>query len=233
MKSITSLELLKMINEFRQEEGNNSKYHHSDLLKKIRKEIEIYKELGIQESTYKDKKGEQRPLYILNFECVDYLRNLSKYDIRAYCYVLETYFDKNIEVTTIPNIRKEILIDKILQAWFDEEYIERQYQVLNYKIDYYIKECNLIIEYDEFATHHSNKYDEDCRRMEEITDYLFEEWRNDPDGDAYDQQKFTKKEQIFQVVRIKEFEEEKGLNELFEILTGDDKVCSKLKNLNR
>ena len=95
-----------------------------------------------------------------------------------------------------------------------------------------VEKYNIIIEYDEFDTHR-NKYVEDCKRMEEITDYLFEEWRNDPDGDAYDQQKFTKKEQIFKVVRIKEFEEEKGLNELFEFLTDDVRICSKLKNLKR
>lgn len=68
---ITSVELVEMINTFRAEEGNTSEKEHSDLMKSIRKEIEVLEGVGINQGnfspvTYMDKKGETRPCYSLN-----------------------------------------------------------------------------------------------------------------------------------------------------------------------
>ncbi len=68
---ITSVELIEMINTFRSEEGNTSEKEHSDLMKSIRKEIEVLEGVGINQGnfspvTYIDKKGETRPCYSLN-----------------------------------------------------------------------------------------------------------------------------------------------------------------------
>lgn len=63
---MTSLELLEQINLFRKQEGDRAELQHKDLLKIIRDEFEEEINEGkISPITYKDKKGEDRPMYIL------------------------------------------------------------------------------------------------------------------------------------------------------------------------
>ena len=66
--TITSLELVEQINMFREQEGNGTKLKHYTLLEIIRdeflEEINDQKILGV---TYKDRKNEDRPMYILTF----------------------------------------------------------------------------------------------------------------------------------------------------------------------
>ena len=73
--------------------------------------------------------------------------------------------------------------------------------------------------------------------MQEILEFLIQEWVNDPESDGYDVDRYIsgkfKLNDIITVIRIEEFKEERGLNELFEFLTGDVKGASKLVNLNR
>ena len=126
-----------------------------------------------------------------------------------------------------------MLINKILLAWFEEGQIKSQYPVLNYRLDYYIPDCYLVIEYNE-ATGHKD-IEKDDKRKEDIINYLYwNEFAKNPNV-SYDEVELyeNKKEDVIEFIRIKEFEEEKGLNELFEFLTGDVKWSSKLKNLNR
>ena len=71
---ITSVELCELINKLRVEEkGEDAKVlMHKELMKKIRKELEIIEKLGLSNERnislvkYKDKKGEFRPCYSLN-----------------------------------------------------------------------------------------------------------------------------------------------------------------------
>lgn len=64
--TITSLELVEQINFFRKQEGRKTETQHYDLLKIIRNEFdEEINEGKISVDTYKDKKGEERPMYIL------------------------------------------------------------------------------------------------------------------------------------------------------------------------
>lgn len=63
---MTSLELVKEINMFREQEGNRSELKHSDLLKVIRDEFEDEINEGkISSVEYKDAKGEMRPMFEL------------------------------------------------------------------------------------------------------------------------------------------------------------------------
>lgn len=65
-ESITSLELLELINKFRKQE-NKKEQSHSDLLKIIRDEFEDEIAEGkISLGSYKDKNNQSRPLYIMN-----------------------------------------------------------------------------------------------------------------------------------------------------------------------
>lgn len=65
-ETMTSLELVKEINLFREQEGNRSELKHSDLLKVIRDEFEDEINEGkISSVEYKDAKGEMRPMFEL------------------------------------------------------------------------------------------------------------------------------------------------------------------------
>ena len=74
---ITSVELVDIINEFRKLESESTKrvyveLQHSDFMKKIRKELDVLKTLGVDNGgnislvEYRDSKGEIRPCYSLN-----------------------------------------------------------------------------------------------------------------------------------------------------------------------
>ncbi len=74
---ITSVELVDIINDFRKLESESTKrvyveLQHSDFMKKIRKELDVLKALGVDNGgnislvEYRDSKGEIRPCYSLN-----------------------------------------------------------------------------------------------------------------------------------------------------------------------
>ena len=67
--TFTSLELTQLINQFRREEGDRKELEHKDLLKIIRLEFEEEINEGkISPVEYTDKKGEKRPMFILNLQ---------------------------------------------------------------------------------------------------------------------------------------------------------------------
>jgi phage anti-repressor protein/very-short-patch-repair endonuclease len=104
----------------------------------------------------------------------------------VYKYICEL---DGIEVLYEPKTRKELLfeinINEILQGITK---IIPQYQVLNYRIDFYLPEINLAIEYDEKA--HESKTISDNKRELEI----------------------KKEHKFIKFIRVKEGEENVGLN---------------------
>lgn len=67
--TFTSLELTELINQFRREEGDRKELEHKDLLKIIRLEFEEEINGGkISPVEYTDKKGEKRPMFILDLQ---------------------------------------------------------------------------------------------------------------------------------------------------------------------
>ena len=240
--SMNHVELCKLINKLREEEGNDKVLLSKNLLAKIRKEVETMKTLGMKDeeyfikSKYKDIKGELRPTFLITIKGLEWLRDNNIHDVRAYSYAIKT-LNSDYKATYIniasTAIRKEVLINKILLAWFEENQVKSQYSVLNYRLDYYIPDCYLVIEYDETTGH--KDIEKDNKRKEDIINYLYwNDFAKNPNV-SYDEVELyeNRKEDVIKFIIIKEFEEEKGLNELFEFLTGDVKWSSKLENLNR
>lgn len=70
--SMTSLEVVDLINRFRELEGSRKKLVHENFLKKCRKELETMESLGligavnIYGTNYKDKQGKIRPCFKLD-----------------------------------------------------------------------------------------------------------------------------------------------------------------------
>ncbi|XZN14404.1 phage antirepressor KilAC domain-containing protein (plasmid) [Clostridium perfringens] len=69
---IKSVELVDIINQFRELEEGKTKLKHKTLMEKIRKEVKILESIGISNEqnflpvTYIDNKGEERPCFSLN-----------------------------------------------------------------------------------------------------------------------------------------------------------------------
>ncbi len=65
--NFTSLELVDLINQYRNEEGNKNPLRHDNLLQIIRDEFEEeISLLKIQESNYKNDRGKEYPMFVLN-----------------------------------------------------------------------------------------------------------------------------------------------------------------------
>lgn len=104
-ETMTSLELVKEINLFREQEGNRSELKHSDLLKVIRYEFEDEINEGkISSVEYKDAKGEMRPMFELTLsQAKQVLVRESKFvrkAVIAYIEKLETALKGKFQVPT-------------------------------------------------------------------------------------------------------------------------------------
>lgn len=106
--TITSLELVEQINFFRKEEGKKTKTQHYDLLKIIRDEFEEEINQGkISVVTYTDKKGEDRPMYILTLsQAKQVLMRESKFVRRAVIHYIED-LEKQLENTDTKYLKEQ------------------------------------------------------------------------------------------------------------------------------
>ena len=98
--TMTSLEVVDLINKFREEEGHRATLKHYDFIKSIRKELESLANAGVEVDernisvvTYLDKKGEKRPCYKMNRSWVLQMCNkesaMVRYKTQQYIEALE------------------------------------------------------------------------------------------------------------------------------------------------
>lgn len=147
---ITSIELCELINKLRVEEkGEEAKVlMHKELMKKIRKELEIIEKLGLNNERnislvkYKDKKGELRPCYSLNASGMRQILNSESTYVRVkteeYIAKLEKE-NKNLK----EKVQDSYLIEdpiKRAERWIEEQKekqrIEEENKILAPKADY-------------------------------------------------------------------------------------------------
>lgn len=122
--TIKSTELVEIINQFRQLEGNRKELRHNDFMTKIKKELEVLQSLGLSNQRnislveYRDKKGELRPCFELNRDGMLQMLNsespLVRYKTIEYINKLEQQIKDPI--TTYLNMSEE---DKAI-AYFTE-----------------------------------------------------------------------------------------------------------------
>lgn len=174
---------------------------HKDVLDTIRKILESNSNLKdcFIESTYKNARGRIYPCYILNGKAQDILNTKYKY--------------------SCVNPRFEFKFYDILKNLFPSQIIIPQYKILNYRIDFFIPDIGLIIEYDE--EQHKYQKDYDQQRSFNILNELERIKKNNiPFYDEF----VLKNNVLFSIVRI-----DKG-NEI----DGIRKICIQItKNTNR
>lgn len=103
--TMTSLEVVELINNFRKEEGNQVVKRHDDFIRSIRKEIETLENLGIEadrnftEGSYIDKNNQERPCYKMNKAGIMQMLNkesaLVRYKTQQYIEALENKLKEN------------------------------------------------------------------------------------------------------------------------------------------
>ena len=136
---ITSLEIVSEINKFRKEEGNKNELRHDNLLQIIRDEFsEEISLLKIQESTYKNDRGREYPMFILSFnQAKQILMRESKFVRKA----MINYIEKLEE--QIKNPFANLSIQQMMIATLQEqEKIVDRVEVLENKVDNEIRVDN-------------------------------------------------------------------------------------------
>ena len=155
--TITSIKLVNIINKYRQEENLTLK-RHDVLLRDIRNEISKSgnKKYFIK-SSYLDIQNQKRPCYILTKNGVTKLMNGLRMtsDVAKTIEYLQSIGMYSNTIEVVDN-RKEIEFLTQLEQTLEPFGIkgESQYSVDKYRIDYYIKDMNVAIEYDENDHNH-------------------------------------------------------------------------------
>lgn len=109
--SITTLELLKQINIFREQEGNRAELKHKTLLEVVRDEFE--EEIGRQKillSSYKNSQNKEQPMYILTLnQAKQILVRESKFVRKAMIHYIEELEKQLQSQFRVPKTFKEAL----------------------------------------------------------------------------------------------------------------------------
>ena len=136
---ITSLEIVTEINKFRKQEGNKNELRHDNLLQIIRDEFsDEISLLKIQESTYKNDRGREYPMFILSLnQAKQILMRESKFVRKA----MINYIEKLEE--QIKNPFANLSIQQMMIATLQEqEKIVDRVEVLENKVDNEIRVDN-------------------------------------------------------------------------------------------
>lgn len=152
-------------------------------------------EKHFKKSTYKSKRGRIENCYDLDEVALNILNIKYKYSSM--------------------NPRFEIKFKNLLYEMFPNEKIIPQYHILDYRIDFFMPDLHMIIEYDE--DHHKYQKENDDIRMKDILNELNRMIIDgEPlyDGDSSEPNHWMKSKKMFSVIRIEKGKEIDGLRRL-------------------
>ena len=94
--TMTSLEVVDLINKFREEEGNKKLKRHDRFLQDIREQLEVVKSQeeglhGLVESLYKNTQNKEQPCYIMNRFWIMLMLNKESMTVR---YKTQVYIER-------------------------------------------------------------------------------------------------------------------------------------------
>lgn len=169
-KTINSIELAKILN-----------IKHDSLLQRIKGSgkniglIPVLRENNINfdnlfiKSSYKDGSNRKRPCYEITCEGIKHLMSITHNSKRI--ILQKIYNEMGGEFNNI------VCIDRFETSFFNklremlEEFnieLEQQYEVLNYKLDGYLPQYNIAIEYDDSYHYTGKQREKDLKRQQEI-----------------------------------------------------------------
>lgn len=171
--------------------------NHKDVLESIDKILQSNKKLSLDFilSEYKNTRGRVYRCYYLTNNAVNILN--TKYTYSAI------------------NPRFEFKFETMLREFFPSEKIFTQYKVLNYRIDFFLPDLQMIIEYDEEQHKYSKEKDE--TRINKIKEKLNQMVINgEPlyEGDTDEPCPWLEEVDLFSVIRIEKGKEIDGIRRL-------------------
>lgn len=146
-------------------------------------------------SEYTSSRNRKYPLYLLTEKALNILD--TKYSYSAM------------------SPRFEFKFENLLREMFPSEKIFTQYQILNYRIDFFMPDVQIIIEYDE--EQHKYSKNKDIQRMKEIKAELNKMLVNgEPfyDGDSSEPNPWLDGVDSFSVIRVEKGKEIDGIRKL-------------------
>lgn len=165
---------------------------HTNLLRDIRRIVEREKEFENEfiKSKYVDLQNKKQPMYLISEKGKERLMNRYKY--RA----------------STPSLEKSF--GEWLEKLFPNEKIIKQYKVMNFKIDFYMADLGICIEYDE--KEHEYHEEQDEIRQREIQEWLKEDYLKNVEYDRVVLRKDAS--ESFPFIRVKEGYEVEAIREL-------------------
>lgn len=169
---VTSLEMVKQINFFREQEGNRAELQHNDLLKVIRDEFSDEIDEGkMSPSSYKDSMNREKPMFELT------LNQAKQVFVRCKAKPTKEFCDKynlDVEYNIVSKTRFEVSFGNMLIEALKELEIEAipQYKVGKYRVDFYIPSKNIAVEYDEQQHFTETNQVQDSQRQKYIENKL-------------------------------------------------------------
>ena len=141
--TMTSLEVVELVNKLRLEEGNKKVKRHDVFLRDIRNEVDALKSLGLDnghnfvEVEYTDKKGEKRPCYQMNKAGIMQMLNKESAYVR---YKTQLYIE-SLE-NKLRHIDSYMINDPVERAlaWVEEEKQRQQLRLENSQLKSQIEE---------------------------------------------------------------------------------------------
>lgn len=137
--TMTSLEVVELVNKFRKEEGNETELLHKNFLASTKKEVATLENLGIEAGlnfklgTYIDKNNQERPCYKMNKAGIMQMLNkesaLVRYKTQEYIEALESKLKQDPFEGLSEEMKALLMHDKKIQA------VEKEVKKVDKKFD--------------------------------------------------------------------------------------------------
>lgn len=187
---INSVDLVDIINQFRQLESElieDKKYkelRHRDFTAKIKRELKTLETLGLsgvrnfKESSYRDSQGRAQPCYSLDSQGVKYIMDSCRCRDKIALANVFNSMSNGEEISICKNKPEYEFIGGIIHILkqfgikeFKTQYPVKNSKNTNYRIDLYLPELNVAIEYDE-NNHKGYTYEQQEGRQKYIKNKL-------------------------------------------------------------
>lgn len=157
------VELCELINKLRTEEGNRKELRQRDFIKKIRKEVETLKTLGLDgvrnfsQSYFEDSQGKKHETFLMNKNgALQMVLGESVY-VRAKILEYIESLERKLKEQDIPSYQIEDRINRA-KAWIKEEECRQQLYLENQELKQEVAELE---EYKTFKSMLNNSIDSD------------------------------------------------------------------------
>lgn len=134
--TMTSLEIVDLINRLRKEEGNDKEKTHSHFMRDIRTELNTLQQLGLMGlsnfglSSYRNSQNKEQPCYILNRDGILMMLNKESTYVRLKTIEYINALEKKLKEVTQPKLPQTYLeaLEALVQSEKDKLALENKIQ---------------------------------------------------------------------------------------------------------